>query len=193
MPNESSPIQMSDFMNPSSMMTPGVLGGLVMTLSNTFYGMFALEPRWSALILSFLCGLIVFNSAVPKARAIIFYLLNSLIILSMANGANALGFAVAKSQQAFELNLTTTAYAGGDTNFIPVYSPPCRPIAVTTPAATNSITNAIPIPNPSTNELPVMPPTAAPAAPAASPATKPAAPAQQSPAEQRPFFQRSWY
>ena len=83
-------------MNPSSMATPGLLGSIVMMLSNTGYAMFSVEPKWSALLLSFLFGTIVFNASLSKVRAVVFYLINSLIILSMANGTNSIGYAISR-------------------------------------------------------------------------------------------------
>jgi hypothetical protein len=82
-----------DFVNPKSMMTPGLAGGFAMTIANSLWVQFGLQPRWSALGLSFALGLMVFASQVsaPVWQRCMYYVLNSLVIFSAATGANYLG------------------------------------------------------------------------------------------------------
>ena len=90
---------MNDFLKAKSMATPGVVGALVTVLTTTLATSFGAPPKWTALGLSFLCGLLVFSdrSLRPLPR-IGFYILNSLIIFSTAVGTNGLGVAAAASE-----------------------------------------------------------------------------------------------
>jgi hypothetical protein len=80
---------MNDYLNPKSMVTPGVAGGLIVLITNTCATQFHLERKWTALVLSAMIGLVVViafaGSIWEKA---IFWVLNSLIIFSMAMGTN---------------------------------------------------------------------------------------------------------
>lgn len=80
------------FLDSRSMLTPGLAGAVVMLLTNTLYQQFSLPQRWTALALSFGLGLLVFSDrrSALWQRALL-YILNSLIIFSMAVGANAVG------------------------------------------------------------------------------------------------------
>src|SRR5437764_11061784 len=81
-----------DFLNPKSMITPGIAGGIVMMISNTLLVQFDLPARWTALGLSFLLALVVFFAATtPLWQKIIFYAFNALIIFSVAVGTNRVG------------------------------------------------------------------------------------------------------
>lgn len=84
-----------DFLNPSSMMTPGAAGALTMTVANTVTLQFGLAESWSAIIalsLSFLFGLLVLTAeALPVWRKLAYYIINSLIIFTVAVGSNTLG------------------------------------------------------------------------------------------------------
>ena len=51
--------KVNDFLNPESMITPGVAGGITMTITNTLTSQFSLPGRWTALAISFLRGLLV--------------------------------------------------------------------------------------------------------------------------------------
>jgi hypothetical protein len=90
---------MNDFLRAKSMATPGFAGALVTLLTTTLAANFGAPAKWTALVLSFLCGLLVFTdkSVGPMIRTG-FYVLNSLIIFSTAFGTN--GLAVAESQHA---------------------------------------------------------------------------------------------
>jgi hypothetical protein len=88
---------MNEFLNPKSMVTPGVAGGLVMLLTNTCASQFDLPAKWAALILS---GLITFFVVAAASGGLLqkalFWLLNSLIIFSMAMGTNQAAINLAK-------------------------------------------------------------------------------------------------
>lgn len=92
---------MQEFLNPKSMITPGVAGGLVMLLANGLIFQFEIgKPMipWTFLILSYLVGLFLLRDFKVKAmEKIVLYLLNSMIIFCMATGSNAVGNKVASS------------------------------------------------------------------------------------------------
>jgi hypothetical protein len=81
-----------DFLNPSSMVTPGVAGGIVMLITNSLINQFDLSGPKVALGLSFLVGTLVFLAkTVPFWQRVIYYMLNSLIIFAMATGTAFVG------------------------------------------------------------------------------------------------------
>lgn len=102
-------IQIGDFLNPASMLTPGFAGAVAMMISNTLVHAFGLPPAWSALVLSFLLGSIVWVASVSLLRGAVYYVLNSLIIFSVAFGTNTLGLGA--SGTIASLNIVGTALA----------------------------------------------------------------------------------
>jgi hypothetical protein len=121
---------MNDFLNPKSMVTPGMAGALVMFLSNAVCFQFPeIAPRWAALLLSFVLGGFVIAAAnlryLPAAG---FWLINSLIIFAVAAGSAGVA---AKSTGA--VSTGTTALANF---FIP------SAVAQTTTTNTASLTKA---------------------------------------------------
>ena len=80
----------NEFLNPKSMLTPGIAGGIVMLISQALSNAFQSPLAITAIVLSFLVGLLVFiATSIPVWQRIVFYLLNSLIIFSVAVGASA--------------------------------------------------------------------------------------------------------
>jgi energy-coupling factor transporter transmembrane protein EcfT len=58
------------FLNPKSMITPGVAGSMVMLITNTLVIQFGLPGRWISLSLSFLLALVVFlTTTIPMWAA----------------------------------------------------------------------------------------------------------------------------
>jgi len=91
---------MDSFIDAKSMITPGVAGTIVMLVTNALSGSFSLPGRWVALVLSFVCGLIVFgDKKLSLPPRIAFYVLNSLIVFATAVGTNGIG-AAASSEPA---------------------------------------------------------------------------------------------
>lgn len=80
---------MNDFLNPKSMVTPGMAGALVMFLSNAVCFQFPeIAPRWAALLLSFaLGGFVIAAAKLRYLQAAGFWLINSLIIFAVAAGS----------------------------------------------------------------------------------------------------------
>jgi len=87
-----------EFLNPKSMLTPGVAGGLTMLMTNSLTSQFGLLPNYTGLALSFLFGLLVFQTTVqlPWPKLAAYYVVNSLIIFSVAIGTNHAGVETAR-------------------------------------------------------------------------------------------------
>ena len=83
---------MRQFLNSKSMLTPGIAGAVTMLITNALALQFDLPGKWIALVLSFVLGMLVFSdrTSVFWLRGLL-YVLNSLIIFSMATGTNAAG------------------------------------------------------------------------------------------------------
>src|SRR5262245_43231308 len=101
-PGNESGLSTKDFLNPNSMLTPGIAGTITMTISNTLWVQFGLQPSLTGFILSFLIGILVLSSV--KAAALwqkgLYYFFNSMIIFSMAAGTQSLGSAADKDKMA---------------------------------------------------------------------------------------------
>lgn len=88
-------MQAEEFVNPKSMMTPGVVAAMVATVAGSLFATFGVALPFSIVVLSFLFGAIVFHSkefsdpAMKTGPKLLFYLLNSLIIFGMATGTHA--------------------------------------------------------------------------------------------------------
>jgi hypothetical protein len=118
MPREKPPAgALSDFLNPQSMMTPGALGAITMLATNAFCNSFpgVIDPTWERAILgfalSFLFGLSATIKVGPWAQRALFYVLNSVIIFSVATGTNSAGSGLAR---AASLSLSSSAFASDD-------------------------------------------------------------------------------
>ena len=96
-------VKVNDFLNPESMITPGVAGGITMTITNTLTSQFSLPGRWTALTISFLCGLLVFvTKRFSFGKKLVFYVINSLIIFTVA-GTNYYG-TVAQTELSYKIS-----------------------------------------------------------------------------------------
>ncbi len=96
--------KVSDFLNPESMITPGIAGGITMTITNTLTSQFSLPGRWTALAISFLCGLLVFvTKKFSFMKKLVFYVINSLIIFTVATGTNYYG-TVAQTELSYKIS-----------------------------------------------------------------------------------------
>ena len=72
------------------MLTPGIAGGIVMLITQSLSNSFQWPLAITAIALSFLVGLLVFiTTSIPVWQRIVFYVLNSLIIFSVAVGTSA--------------------------------------------------------------------------------------------------------
>ena len=81
--------ELNDFLNPRSMLTPGLAGGLTMVISTSLYVQFGLPQKWTALTISLVLSLLVVRGQnIPLWERIIYYGLNALFIFSMGLGAH---------------------------------------------------------------------------------------------------------
>ena len=81
---------LQDFLNPESMLTPGVACALVMMIANALAVNFDFSDhgrKYAGLILSFVVGILVLSAARDFWTRWIFYILNSLIIFTVAFGS----------------------------------------------------------------------------------------------------------
>jgi hypothetical protein len=90
-------MDVKEFLNAKSMLTPGVAGLIAMLITNALHTQFGMPSRWIALVLSFLVGSLVFADATTRLfQRLILYVINSLVIFSIAVGANTAGAAATK-------------------------------------------------------------------------------------------------
>lgn len=83
---------MDNFFNARSMLTPGIAGATAMMITSSLVAAFRLPGSYVALGISLLLGLVAMSDdSIRVPQRIIFYVLNSLVIFSMAFGLNAAG------------------------------------------------------------------------------------------------------
>ena len=83
-------VNAKDFLNPNSMLTPGIAGGLTVTITLPLVTQFYLSFKWVALAVSFLIALSVifsFKEKIKVPQKVAYCLLNTLIIFSVSVGA----------------------------------------------------------------------------------------------------------
>lgn len=95
------------FLNPQSMLTPGVMGSAVMLGANSLAQFHLTSVLSLYLLLSMVFGLTAVIKSESLVQKLIYYLLNSVIIFSVAVGANQTGQTAAHAS----LGLTSNAYA----------------------------------------------------------------------------------
>ncbi len=116
---------MDSFIDAKSMLTPGVAGTVVMLVTNALANTFSLPGKWVALVLSFVCGLLVFGDRkLTIGPRIAFNVLNSLIVFATAVGANGIGAA------ASETKAGPTAVAAATPTPVGTVAPPATPATV---------------------------------------------------------------
>ena len=92
-------MDVKEFLNAKSMLTPGVAGLIAMLITNSLHTQFGMPSRWIALALSFVIGALVFADAATKLLPrVVLYIINSLIIFSIAVGSNVAGAATTKRE-----------------------------------------------------------------------------------------------
>jgi hypothetical protein len=84
---------LDSFLTPEAMLTPGAAGAMTMMITNALGVSFATPRALTALILSFVFGLLVLVANKTLMVRGVFYVLNSLVIFCVANGANGIGAA----------------------------------------------------------------------------------------------------
>ncbi|AWN74883.1 hypothetical protein LEAN103870_13000 [Legionella anisa] len=85
-------MEWKDFLNPRSMLTPGVAGSVVMVIANTMWIEFMIPQKWTALVLSFLIIIpILMQFGVSLIENIIYFMFNGLIIFALSVNTNFAG------------------------------------------------------------------------------------------------------
>lgn len=91
---------MEDFIRAKAMMTPGVAGASTTMMTGTLVQVFGIPGDITALALSFLLGLLVWaDTGVPVVQRVVFYLINSITIFSVAVGLNQAGIVITHKEQ----------------------------------------------------------------------------------------------
>lgn len=99
--------KVDDFLEPRSMITPGALGAVAMAATNAFCNNFDFLNRgYVGLGLCFAFGLAAVIKEASYVERVVFYMLNSIIIFSVAFGANQVGQRIQRS-----VAITSAAYA----------------------------------------------------------------------------------
>lgn len=81
--------EVKDFLSPSAMLTPGIAGGLTVSISLPLAVHFDMSFKWVAMVVSFLFGLLIiysFTGPLSKPLRALYWVLNSLIIFSVSVG-----------------------------------------------------------------------------------------------------------
>lgn len=82
----------NDFLNPRSMLTPGIAGSVVMVIANTLWVEFMVPQKWTALTLSFLLIIpILIKFSASWIENVIYFTFNGLIVFALAINTNFAG------------------------------------------------------------------------------------------------------
>lgn len=86
---------MGDFVSSKAMMTPGIAGSATTMITGTLVSIFDLPGAATALGVSFVFGLMVLaDKEVAILYKLVFYVINSMTIFSVAVGLNQAGMAI---------------------------------------------------------------------------------------------------
>ena len=83
-----------------SVLISGAAGVATMAIADTLWVAYRLPPRWTALAISFLLGVVAFAARQTLAQRILYYLCSSSIIFLVAVGSNRAGMILAELTQA---------------------------------------------------------------------------------------------
>ncbi|MDH3195408.1 MAG: hypothetical protein OEL78_03745 [Hyphomicrobiales bacterium] len=101
-----------DFLNPDSMLTPGIAGSLTMMITNVLCAYFVIPVPLTGLAISALFGTLVVVSAGSLLRKSIYYVLNSLIIFCVAMGTGNIAHEFEQKIASNRLALSYVSSAG---------------------------------------------------------------------------------
>jgi hypothetical protein len=91
---------MDEFIKSKSMLSSGILGTTTTMITGTMVSQFGLPGNVTAIVVSFLLGLLVFtDNSIPYIQRFVFYIIISMIIFTTAMGINAAGVAATKSTE----------------------------------------------------------------------------------------------
>ena len=92
---------MDEYLNSKAMLAPGVAGATTTTITGTMASVFGWPGSYTALIVSFLLGTMVFSDrGIPLLQRMVLYLVNSMIIFTVAVGLNTAGVAAMQTDEA---------------------------------------------------------------------------------------------
>jgi hypothetical protein len=111
---------LSEFLTPEAMFTPGVAGAFTMMITNALGTNFQTPRAWTALLLSFVFGLLVLVSDKRRLIKGVFYVLNSLVIFCVASGTNGIGVAQRDAvRTSFTISVVGPAFAQAEKEATP--------------------------------------------------------------------------
>ncbi len=112
---------MEGFLSSKAMLTPGVAGATVTTIAGTLATQFDIPGTYTSIVVSFILGLVVFSDKlVPLFQRMVLYLVNSMIIYTVAIGLNTAGAAAVKSDEEI---VTRSVVPAETTVSIPFFHP----------------------------------------------------------------------
>lgn len=89
---------MNDFLDSKSMLTPGVAGLVTTMVTATLATVFGLPGGITGLVVSFVIGLLVwYDTKVAWHKRLLLYVINSMVIFTVAMGINQAGVAATRS------------------------------------------------------------------------------------------------
>ena len=97
--------EIKDFLNPNSMLTPGIAGGITMMIANSLWVNFDFPPKYTAIVMCLLLGLMVLAELkAPIWQKPVYYIINVLIIFSVSAGSNVVGMSASQAKLLSEAN-----------------------------------------------------------------------------------------
>lgn len=91
---------MNDLESSKAMMTPGIAGSATTMITGTLAGTFGFPGAVTALVVSFVLGLVALgDKTVTIPYKVIFYIINSMTIFTVAVGLNHAGVAIIESDK----------------------------------------------------------------------------------------------
>jgi hypothetical protein len=90
----------NDFLNSKSMVTPGLAGLTTTMITGTLATVFDLPGAMTGLGVSFILGLLVwFDTNVVWQKRLLLYVINSMVIFTVATGINQAGVAATRDRE----------------------------------------------------------------------------------------------
>ncbi len=82
-------IKVKDFLNPNSMLTPGIAASIIMINANVLWVNSGMTPKYAVLVLCLLICLIVLAIfRAPIWQKLVYYIINVAIVFSISAGSN---------------------------------------------------------------------------------------------------------
>jgi len=91
---------MNDFLNSRSMLTPGMAGLTTTMITGTLASVFGVRGDITGLAVSFFLGLLVwYDTKVAWNKRLLLYIVNSIVIFTVATGINQAGVAATRDPE----------------------------------------------------------------------------------------------